>query len=133
MKLVRQQDGVEIRLNAEPEPPRSHCRGWEVGWDRLLSVICSPGQQPGDMVRWQHEKLPGGTQVVCVKTAAGHNTEVAIPVSYLDMKQGRPWQAFRLNVAVDDVDADGQVAQLWWKPDWREMQTYAGSGTFRRK
>ena len=132
-KLVWQQDGVEIRLNAEPEPHRSHCHGWDVGWDRVLSVVCSPGQKLGDMVRWQHAKLPGGTQVACVTTGVGHNTEVAIPISYLDAKQGGPWQAFRLNVAVDDVDTDGQVAQLWWKPDWREMQTYAGSGTFRRK
>jgi len=77
--------------------------------------------------------LPPGTKVACVQTPTGHNTEIAIPASYLDGRQGRSWRAFRLNVAVDDFDKPGRGAQLWWRPDWRTARTRPGSGTFHRE
>ena len=79
------------------------------------------------------ERLPAGTQAVCVKTPTGHVTEIAIPGAYLDGQQGRAWQEFRLGLAVDDSDVPGEAVQLWWLPDWRRSQHIPGSGTFRRR
>lgn len=52
----------------------------------------------------------------------------------MDEKQGEEWTAFRLNIAVDDVDEpNGSLAQLWWRPDWRGEKNYPASGTFRKR
>jgi hypothetical protein len=39
-----------------------------------------------------------------------------------------------MNVVVDDYDTvAGPLKALWWRPDWRSPDTFAGSGTFERK
>ncbi|MFO8006720.1 MAG: sugar-binding protein [Candidatus Brocadiia bacterium] len=128
-----EQDGVEVRVDARPEPLRSAGRG-AAEFDQILLLAMSPGAMPDQMVCFGRDLLPEGLQAVCVPTEAGHVTEVAIPAAYLADKAGGEWQAFRLNVAVDDCDDDsGAVAQLWWQPDWRTQANYAGSGTFERR
>ncbi len=127
------QDGVEVRLDARPEPLRSQGRGHGEFKD-ILVVSMSPPEHEKDMVLYSRELLPAGVRAVCVKTPTGHNAEIAIPASYLDEKQGGPWKGFRLNIAVDDFDqVAGPLKALWWRPDWRTPLTYAGSGTFQRK
>jgi hypothetical protein len=85
------------------------------------------------MVYHNREKVPEGVQAICIKTATGHATEIAIPLTYLNDKQGEAWTRFRLNVAVDDHDEPtAPGAQIWWRPDWRASSTYAGSGTFKK-
>jgi len=77
--------------------------------------------------------FPKGTQVICLKTDFGHVTEIALPVSYLDERKGKPWDSFRFNIAVDDYDTpEDKGSRVWWRPDWRSQQNYAGSGTFKR-
>ena len=57
-----------------------------------------------------------------------------MPASYLNKAQGGRWEAFRLNIAMDDFDYPGRPgAQLWWRPDWRHSLNYVGSGTFKRQ
>ena len=119
---------MEIRLDARPDPERSHGRGREASG--ILRVLVAPGARQEAMKVWQRERMPKGTKIACVKTKLGFNAEIAVPASYLDTAQGGPWQAARLNVAVNDFDAEGEGAQLWWKPDWRTDRSYAGSGTF---
>jgi len=132
------QDAVEIRLDARPDPARSASRG-KVEFEDFLVISLCPGQDISQA--YNHDKLPAGVRAVSRKTANGHATEAAIPVAYLDGKQGGQWQRLRLNIAIDDLDAaDAQPgtgamrgAQIWWRPDWRSSKDYAGSGTFRRK
>ena len=133
-----QQDGIEIRLDARPEPARSGGLGQNEFQDFLVISLC-PDQDVDQA--YHHDKLPAGVRAVSKKTVTGHITEAAIPVAYLDEKQGGHWQRLRLNIAIDDYDAaeaqpglgtDGG-AQIWWQPDWRSAENYAGSGTFRRK
>jgi hypothetical protein len=125
------EDGVEIRLDARPDPERSQSRQED---DKILFIATAPGDAPELTAVADREKLPPGTEIVSLKTKTGHATEVAIPVSYLDGIQGGPWKRIRLNVAVDDLDeASGKPTQIWWRPDWRTEQSYAGSGTFERK
>ena len=129
-------DGIEVRLDARPDPERSAGRG-DGEFDKILFVALCPGDDPAKTYCVSPAKLPEGVKFACVKTAKGHATEIAIPVKYLDTKQGKPWEAFRLNVQVDDFDGKpddlSDAAQLCWRPDWRRQLNYAGSGTFRRK
>ena len=128
-----QQDGIEIRLDARPDPVRSHHQGGGE-FEQFLLLAASPAATAGESRWYRGDRLPEGIKAVCVKTEKGHNTEIAIPVSYLDERQGEPWQAFRLNIAVDDFDAPGGPgSQLCWRPDWRRNLTYPGSGTFHRR
>lgn len=127
------QDGVEVRVNAMPDPGRSESSGFDEFKDTLL-IALSPGETPDQMVFHRKSDIPSGVQAVCVKTNSGHNTEIAIPFSYLDEKQGGAWKIVRFNVCVDDVDetTDWGLSQLWWRPDWRTPLTYTGSGAFSR-
>lgn len=135
-KFVWEQDGVEIRLDARPDADRYNGHG-EGEWTNILPILVSPGEKQEPAVLWSGGgKLPEGTKVACVKTPIGYTAEVAIPISYLNQKQGGAWNAFRLNVAVDDLDsadAGSRNAQLWWYPDWRSEQSLDGSGTFMKK
>jgi hypothetical protein len=127
------QDGIEVRFDARLEPQRSQGRGHREFKD-ILVVSMSPGETRDQMVWYMADQLPRGVKAVCVKTETGHNTEIAIPVSYLKEMHGGDWKQFRLNVAVNDFDAvAGPLKATWWRPDWRSPQTYAGSGTFERK
>jgi hypothetical protein len=127
------QDGIEVRFDARPDPLRSQGRGRGEFRD-ILVISMSPGETPDKMVHYGKQQLPPGVRAVCVKTDTGHATEIAIPLSYLNERQGGAWEAFRLNVAVNDFDeVAGPLKASWWRPDWRSPSTYAGSGTFRRK
>ena len=129
-------DGIELRLDARPDPQRSAGRG-EGEKEQFAFVALCPADSPADTYCFMREKLPEGTKFACVKTPKGHNTEVAIPIKYLDAKQGKAWEAFRLNIQVDDFDGapgdNAAAAQLCWRPDWRYEANYAGSGTFVKK
>jgi len=130
------QDGIEVRLDARPDPERSKGRG-EGEKESFLLLALSPGDTPENMVFCDQDILPKGTRAVSLKTNTGHATEMAIPMAYLNEKQGAKWKGFRLNVAVDDFDGEVQdrddAAQIWWRPDWRTPASYSGSGTFKRK
>jgi esterase/lipase len=130
-KEIWEQDGIEIRLDARPDPERSNSDGEGQGRD-FLAILLSPERKAEKRAR-RYYKLPEGTKTACVVTDTGHITEVAIPVSYLNKMQGEPWKEFRLNIAVDDYDSGKDGKQLWWRPHWRSKDNFVGSGTFRRK
>ena len=129
-----QQDGNEVRLDARPDPVRSHNRG-QGERDEFLLVAVSPGATPDQMTWYARDHVEeAGVQVVSLTTPTGHNTEIAVPLAYLDAAQGGPWKAFRLNIAVNDYDDPaGPLAQVWWRPRWGTMNDFAGSGTFVRR
>jgi hypothetical protein len=129
------QDGVEIRFDARAEPERSQGRGRGEFKD-ILVISMSPSVDGSreKMVLYSANQLPNSVKAVCVKTPAGFAAEIAIPSSYLDSRQGGGWKQFRMNVTVDDYDdIAGPLNALWWRPDWRSADTFAGSGTFERK
>lgn len=128
------QDGIEIRLDGRPDPVRSNWDGAAGEFEKFVFFALTP-VEPGDApVAVAPEKLPAGSQFACVRTETGYIAEVAVPVAYLNAEQGGTWEAFRLNIAIDDLDAQtGPFAQIWWRPDWRYGDTYTGSGTFYRE
>ncbi|MEW6750355.1 MAG: metallophosphoesterase [Candidatus Latescibacterota bacterium] len=132
--LPWQQDGVELRVDARPDPDRSNGRGMGDN-DAFLLVAASPGSTPAETVLYQPEVLArDGVGAVCVRRPGGYVLEMGVPRAYLDGKQGRAWSELRLNVSVDDVDEpNGALAQLCWRPDWRTPENYPASGTFVRR
>ncbi|MFO7957774.1 MAG: sugar-binding protein [Candidatus Brocadiia bacterium] len=127
------QDMLGVILDARPDSERSWCRSER--WFRDFQVCwLSPGATPEEVVWTQRKSVAPGTKAVCVKREGGYSAEVAFPAGYLRQAQGGPWEVFRLNVVVGDCDVDfGSALTLWWRPDWRSPQTYAGSGTFVRR
>jgi hypothetical protein len=126
-----EQDGIEIRLDARPDPERSLTREDD---SKVLFIAAAPGERREQSTVLDRNKLPPGVQVASAQTKGGHATEVAIPASYLDGMQGAPWKRIRLNIAVFDLDEPaGRPTQIWWRPGWRTDENYAGSGTFERK
>lgn len=128
--------GVEVRVDGRPDPERSASRGEDdESMKAQVFVGLGPGPSPGQLVIYAQDRLQElGVRAICKPTAKGHNTEIAIPLSYFAERQGEDWQAFRLNIAVDDFDEPaGPLAQLWWQPDWRDLDNFAASGTFKKE
>lgn len=131
-KLPWTQDGVEIRIDARPDPERSEGIGENQLHDFLLFAM-SPAAAGEAMIVAFEEQIPDGMKYACVPTDDGFSAEVAVPLSYLNEKQQGSWERVRLNIAVTDFD-DGLEAgsQIWWRPDWRKVRNYKGSGTFEK-
>lgn len=124
-----EQDSLEIRILADDEPARSQSRG-EGEFERILIFAIVPDQTHAGL--FGADMLPEDIRAVSRATDSGYSAELAIPVKWLNERQGKPWEGVRVNVTMNDYDADG-AAQLWWRPDWRRDNTYAGSGTFVRE
>jgi hypothetical protein len=125
-------DAVEVRFDARTAPARSQNRG-EVEFEDFLLFALSPGKTPAETIRFKAEFFPDGVKTTCVETDKGYSAEIAVPLSYIIDRQGKSWDGFRLNVAVDDRDEPGGPrTMIWWRPDWRSPVTFAGSGTFKR-
>lgn len=126
------QDGVEVRLTALPDPARSQNSG-DGEFSTILPLLISPADDTHPVLRYSEDMLPEGVSAACVRTPTGHATEIAIPLVWLDRTQGKPWEAFRLNIAVDDFDGPADSgSQVCWRPDWRSPDSYSGSGTFTK-
>jgi enterochelin esterase-like enzyme len=128
------QDGVEIRLDARPEAERLFGQGRE--FEDILLIAMSPANTGETRTAYNAAKLPAGTKAICVATPTGHNTEIAIPIAYINEKSGKQWDGIRLNVVVNDLDDDYKGFRgdkLWWQPDWRTPDSTWGAGTFVRK
>lgn len=119
------QDGIEIWIDGRIESDRYVHTDDKEG-ENFLRVIMTPGAAPAG--------LPAGGEGACVATDAGYTAELALPTAYFDKLQGEKWSGFRMNVAVNDYDAEftGPRTTLWWRHPWRSVQDIPGSGTFHR-
>ena len=128
------QSGVEVRIDARPSAERLFLRG-KKEFEDILLVAMSPAKEGETRLPYNAAKLPEGTQAVCKITPTGYNTEIAIPISYLDAEAGKPWKDVRVNIVVNAFHGDYKGAEgekLWWQPDWRSPEVVWGSGTFKR-
>lgn len=122
------QDGFHLTLDAKSADAPSSNNG-------LAYIATSPSKEgkKNDRVYRQNQLLEG-TQVVTQTTSEGYTTEIAIPMSFIRENQGDNWKTLRLNFWMTDHDKGGdQISTIYWRPDWRGEENYAGSGTFIRK
>lgn len=125
------QDGIEVRIDFRDPKIQRASRVAEGG---LLFLGASPA--PGDgfdsAYKFNLSAQPDGTVICCKQTDGGYTFEAAIPLAGIAARYGDAWQreGVRINIAVNDRDAAGGQAQLWWQPDWRTAENLPGSGTF---
>jgi predicted phosphodiesterase len=80
-------------------------------------------------------KAPEGIKAASQPVDGGFATEFAIPVSYLNERQGGDWKQFRLNVAFGDFDrndARDGVSLLYWRPEWSERRGGTPTAVFAK-
>ena len=134
-----EQDGIEISLDARRKPEVSWQDHGADHWKMMsyIHVCIAPGiaEFGGDRMlinaRARLESM--GVEAAGIFTENGHDYEVAVPLRYIESRQGKDWREIRINVTVDDHDQRGDtLTQLWWQPKWKTAQNYPGSGTFAR-
>jgi hypothetical protein len=140
---ARHQDSISIVLDARPDPERSANAGFfeSVGSGavgRMLFVRLAPVEPRDDPVFGAFlPALPEGTLHAARAGTDGYSAELAVPVRFLDDRQGQPWQAFRLNVSVLDYDREGiSRGTRWWRPSRFGLSgalPVEGAGTFVRR
>jgi predicted alpha/beta superfamily hydrolase len=133
-----EQDGVEVWLDARPDPMRSESKAQADGYQAtFLLARISPALSPAFAVPVPEPSprsaLPEGLARACQLTAQGYAAEFAIPIAYLNAMQDGDWRELRLNIHLTDFVAPGEKTDLWWQPEWRSLDARAGSGTFRRQ
>ena len=129
-----EQDGVEFRVDARPDPERSRGRAANDFVDHLIIGVSPADGKGNPAVVFRADELPAGTRVAAVATEDGIAAEAAIPVAWLDAQQKGDWSAVRVNACMHDHDVPEQGASkhLFWRPDWRFDRNVEGSGTFTK-
>jgi hypothetical protein len=131
-----QQDSVEFRIDARPDPERSRGRALWNYTDHGMVSVAPPAAPDGEMAVYiRPATLAGVARVKAVRNAKGIAAEVAVPAAWLDEQQGTSWTAVRINACMHDADSKTprKHKQLWWRPDWRFPRNVEGSGTFLKE
>ncbi len=126
-----QQDYLRLVLNAEPVR-KSAMRTGQGNFSASAQLLANPG---GDRGRFYYEnRMPEGASWACRPTDKGYVLELAIPMDYLQQKQGYSWETVRFNLMVQDSDSgEAEPLRLFFQPPWNGNENRIGSGTFFRK
>ena len=140
-EIGRRQDGVQLVLDARPDPERSENQHFfeaamsgAIG-KMIITTLAPVAPKPDTVFDTFIGPVPDGALRASRRSADGYAAEFAVPVAVLDERQGRPWRAFRFNVSVQDFDAEGRhVDTVWWRPSRMGLSAtpIPGSGTFVR-
>lgn len=123
---ARQQDYLSFIIDAAPYSETVVNTG-DRDYRNSIQVLASP----------ETEGAPGGNDADLsyrsVLTLGGYQMEVAIPLSYVRERQGENWRHVRINVVVQDRDAEEEDRpRTSWRPEWRGKSNVVGSGLFWR-
>lgn len=126
------QDAIRVVLNGLPMGAAALSTGTKNYADEL-NLAQSPAHEGQEMRVLPDVPTPAGLQRVCKTTGDGYVLEMAIPIFYLQERQGTRWKTFRLNVSVVDWDkTDSHSSQIHFQPDWTSRNNVMGSGMFFR-
>ncbi|MEM7410558.1 MAG: metallophosphoesterase [Myxococcota bacterium] len=140
-RIAREQDGLVVELDARPAEERNRNLSFRQAlgqgdFRKIFMAWLNPIEPAPDPIFDAFmAPLPEGYERVVVPTDAGYRAEIAIPHAALDAQAGEPWQAFRLNVVVQDFDGDDPHPKLHgWRPSRYGLVGLAveGAGTFER-
>jgi hypothetical protein len=99
----------------------------------VFSVIAGPETSAEQASEYEIGIKPEGVSRASKAAADGFTAEVAIPLAYLNERQGGDWTRVRLNVGVSDFDrgdAREGVTILYWRPQWTGEHAYPEAGVF---
>lgn len=125
------QDFAGFVLDGQPLVKSISEKG-ESGFQNSLYFIVSPPDGSGKNSISELGDSEKQLEWKCVKNKNGYAFEVAIPVEYLQKQQGENWQNVRVNVVVQDNDANSST-RVMWQPNWSSRDNVAGSGMFYRE
>lgn len=134
-KGMYEQDSAQLWFDARSESDKTyglHACAIDL-FTGFLPLVATAEASADKKSAYVPERLPDGVKIACDRTSDGYTTEFAIPVEYLDKMQKKAWHSFTLNVIVTDVDKDGSVQILTWRPHWFSNESFPGAGTFVRK
>lgn len=141
-RVVRDQDALSIVIDARPAPARDVNEGFfrargNGSLEKLVIARLLPVEAREDPIFASFlPALPEGTLHYVRATEDGYAAELAIPRAFIDERQGGAWQAFRLNLALQDFSADGgEHATHYWRPSrfgFSDATPVPGSGTFTK-
>jgi hypothetical protein len=134
-RAPHEQDGIEIRIDARPDPERSKGRALWNYTDHGIVMVAPIVKDDQQTTYVRPASLDEVAQVKSIVSENGITAEIAIPTAWLDAQQKGPWKAIRLNAVMHDYDSSvGRKAKhLWWRPDWRFDRNIEGSGTFTKE
>jgi hypothetical protein len=125
------QDFVGFVLDGQPLVKSISEKG-ESGFKNSLYFIASPADDSGKNSVSELGDSEQQLEWKCVKNKNGYGFEVAIPIEYVQKQQGDTWQNVRVNVVVQDKDANSSTRVLW-QPNWSSRYNVEGSGMFYRE
>lgn len=138
-KIAREQDGVQISLDARPREERDVNAGLFTmirsgALRRMVTPMITVASPRPDPIL---ELFSGGAADPTTKaaraTATGYAVELSIPHAVLDEHAGGRWDGARINISVADFDADeADSVRLSWRPSRFGPAAPVGSGAFAR-
>ncbi len=132
-KTLWVQDVIRIYLDARPLLISSNGKGQNQGEDFLYISFAPSAGRKNDIDVDKQDQLSENINIATKKTVAGFDVEVAIPLKYLEEKNGKDWQNFRFNAVFFDYDQNNSKSGIWYMPEWNSGMNFVGSGMFFRK
>ncbi|MGB0178215.1 MAG: sugar-binding protein, partial [Owenweeksia sp.] len=124
------QDNIAFGFNAEKSSRSAMSVGRHWYQYEFLQLITPEYEGVGSVL---YRDMPEGSLVKCIKTSTGYDAEIAVPLSYIEEKQGKNWKSIRVNIGLDDRDEGPDVNRYSWQPLWRNADNVVGSGLFLRE
>lgn len=126
------QDGIYISLDARSLESSSQNRQnqGDLLKNEWLFLSAPPVSESFNLEYF--ENLPAGISGKGKRTNEGYQIEVSIPHSWLNERQGKNWENFRLNIAAMNKNKNLiNAVRYSWQQNWSDG--VPGSGTFFRK
>ena len=138
-KIAREQDGVQISLDARPRDERNVNAGlFEMLRSGALRRMVTPmitvaTPRPDPILQLFTGGAADPTTKAARATDDGYAVEVSIPHAVLDEHAGGRWDGARINITVADFDADeSDSVRLSWRASRFGPAAPVGSGAFAR-
>ncbi len=137
--VAREQDHIDVSIDARPDPERSKNEETFVAvrsgaMAKLVSPQLALQDVRPDPIMRLFGSVPEGVRQAARRTATGYAVEVAIPAAVLDDRRGGRWDALRINVTMNDFDeGEPDHVTLSWRPSRFEAGAIEGAGTFVRR
>ena len=142
-RVAREQDALLLNIDARPDPERSvsgqnYFAAIKGGILRQLFIAwLTPVETQADSLLLRMlAPLPEGIRQEASKREGGYLVEIAVPVAWLNERQGKAWEAVRIELSVQDFnEPGGEPGFTVFRPgrfDRGGVLPMPGSGTFER-
>lgn len=126
------QDYLSLMISNDPQniSAMRNGRGW---YEQSLYLQFNPPDDNMPAQSTESDHLDKQPTWKSRRTDDGYLLEMAIPIAYLAEKQGENWRTLRLNVELQDRDAEEEErTRISWQPSWRSDENIPGSGMLFR-